>query len=208
MKHKNKIVIGIDQSYKDTGISVVHNNKLRIITNIRLDAFDNNSERRIALRKRLIKVFTKIKLTASKLPNCEVIVIIERIRLQSSGFINIDYIKSMGAINALIVDTAAEFEINVYSVDTRAWKCQTVGHSKPESNPFGLDPKKWPTIKFIIAKGYEDSLLDEVSHRKKKGVVKEVVGVKYTYNDNKADSACIALYGFIHETKQNLVLEH
>ena len=44
-----------------------------------------------------------------------IICVIERIRLRSQGFLNINYIKSIGALNALIVDLMYEYNIKVYS---------------------------------------------------------------------------------------------
>ena len=205
----NKIVIGIDQSYADTGITIAYNNQIKRILNVKMKSCKNNTERRKALKKTLIQVFTRMSNKASEIGNCEIICIIERIRLQSAQpgekhFLNFPYIKGIGALNALIVDTAYDFNIPVYSVDTRSWKSQIVGTSKPKSNKYDLPPEKWPTIEYVIRLGWEQAITDEVSNRKTKGVVKQVNGVKYTYNDNKADSACIALYGFLPPTKQKL----
>ena len=202
----NKIVIGIDQSYKNTGISICKNGILTNIRSIHLDRFKDNSERRNHLAKVLYTLFSKV----SKIANTdvtEVYIIIERIRLQSQGFINIDYIKSIGALNAVIVDIAKQFNLSVYSVDTRSWKSAVVGTSKPQRNKYGIDPEKWPTIQYIKSLGYEKKILIPVSNRKKKGVF-EIDGVRYTYNDDAADSACIALYGFLPDKKQKLQLEH
>jgi hypothetical protein len=137
----------------------------------------------------------------------DVYVIIERIRLQSQGFINIDYIKSIGALNAVIVDCAKQYGLKVYSVDTRAWKSAIVGTSKPMNNKYGINPEKWPTIQFIRRMGFEDKILIPVSKRKKTGVI-IIDGERYTFNDDAADSACIALYGFLPQNKQKLLLEH
>lgn len=192
---KNKIVVGIDQSYKNTGISIAYNNQIKAISSVRLEKYKNNSERRDILRKRLRSILTKMKEKSINNNDCELIVLIERIRLRSQGFINIDYIKSIGALNALIVDECERLEIECYSVDTRSWKSQIVGTSKPQKNKIGIDPEKWPTIKHVINLGFEDKILVQVSNKKKKGVF-EKNGLKYTYNDDAADSACIALYGF------------
>lgn len=198
----SKIVIGIDQSYKNTGISVSADGKIKNISNLRLDCFENNSERRQRLKDKLSKVFEKYFLLADKY-GAELIIIIERIRLRSEGFLNIDYIKSIGALNSIIIDCAYEFGIPVYSVDTRAWKSQIIGTSKPQNNSYGIDPKKWPTIKWLISQGYEDKLIRPVNGRKKKAVI-EKKGKRFTYDDDAADSACISLYGFIPLTQQKL----
>ena len=203
---RNKIVIGIDQSYKDTGISISFNGKLKMAKDILLEKYKNNSERRTNLQKRLFDIFSSVEILKNDY-DAEVIVIIERIRLQSQGFINIDYIKSIGALNALIVDTASGFDFPVYSVDTRAWKSAIVGNSKGQKNKYGIDEKKWPTILWCISKGYKKYIKSSVNKGKKKGVI-EKDGERYTYNDNIADSICISLYGFINSSKQLLKEEH
>lgn len=203
---RNKIVIGIDQSYKDTGVSISFNGNLKMAKDIKLEHFKNNSERRNFLKERLLIIFSHVEILSFK-HNAEVIVIIERIRLQSQGFINIDYIKSIGALNALIVDTASEFNFPVYSVDTRAWKSAIVGNSKGQKNKYGIDEKKWPTILWCVSKGYKKYIKSSVNKGKKKGVI-EKDGERYTYNDNIADSICISLYGFINNSKQLLKEEH
>ena len=205
-KEKHKLIIGIDQSYKNTGISICKDGMLTNIRSIPLKHLEDNSERRNHLAKVLYNLFSKVSLWASG-EFIEVYVIIERIRLQSQGFINIDYIKGIGALNAVIVDQAKQFDIPVYSVDTRAWKSSIVGTSKPQKNKFGIDPEKWPTIQYVKSLGFEDKILVPVSNRKKKGVF-EINEIKYTYNDDAADSACIALYGFLPQNKQKLLLEH
>lgn len=203
---RNKIVIGIDQSYKDTGVSISFNGELKMAKDIKLEHLKNNSERRTTLQGRLFDIFSSVHLLQGDY-DAEVIVIIERIRLQSQGFINIDYIKSIGALNALIVDTASGFDFPVYSVDTRAWKSAIVGNSKGQRNKYGIDEKKWPTILWCISKGYKKHIKSEVNKGKKKGVI-EKDGERYTYNDNIADSICISLYGFINSSKQLLKEEH
>lgn len=108
-----------------------------------------------------------------------------------------DYIKSTGALIGCIVDTASEFCIPVYSADTRSWKSQVVGTSVPKANKYNVDPKKWPTIEFLLRRSdvRKEDLLVEVGKRSKRFAFC-VGGVKYCYNDDAADSACIALYGF------------
>lgn len=195
-KMKNKIVIGLDQSYKDTGISISMNGEIKNISHCFTMNLKNNTAKRQALQRRLNKVFKKMSEKAYN-ENAELICVIERIRLQSQGFINIDYIKSIGALNAMIVDLAAIYNIPVYSVDTRAWKSAVVGTSKEKKNKYGIDPKKYPTILWLIDKGYESYILEPVSNKKKKGIVKIIDEIKYTYNDNAADSACISLFPFV-----------
>lgn len=186
----NKIVIGIDQSYKNTGISIAADGKLKKIGHVFLENLKNNSIRREKLRQTLYRI---LQLNVNKAK--EVIVIIERIRLRSQGFLNINYIKSIGALNATIVDVCDMFGVNVFSVDTRAWKSAIVGTSKEQNNKWGIDPKKWPTIKYIVSMGFGDAIKRDPG-RKKIGVVADELGNRFLYDDDAADSACIALYGF------------
>ena len=117
-----------------------------------------------------------------------------------------DFIKSIGALNAIIIDTAFEFDIPVYSVDTRAWKSKIVGTTKPENNNLYVDPKKYPTIKYLINKGYGDKLKVYLPENTKiKNYLMDEKG-KYLYNDDAADSTCIALYGTLKDAK--LIEEH
>lgn len=200
-KKYNLSVIGIDQSYKDTGISIASDGVLKAIKHIPFKGLNDNSSK----RKRLSEVIQKA-IEACVKNSKEVIIICERIRLRSEGFLNIDYIKSIGALNATIVDTAHNYGIKVYSVDTRSWKSQVVGTSKPMNNKYGVDPKKWPTIIHVKNLGHLEDVLD-AGTKKKKGII-EKDGIKYFINDNAADSACIALYGFISKADQKLEEEH
>lgn len=188
----NKIVIGIDQSYKRTGISIIADDEIKKISSIDFKSFKNNSEKRIYFRSKLDEIFNAIIPKAKK-----AIVIIERIRLRSDGFLNIDYIKSIGALNSIIVDTCFKYNIKCYSVDTRAWKSAVVGTSKPQSNKYFVDPKKWPTIKFIISQGWENSILIKLPEKSKVKNYFIKNGNHCLYNDDAADSCCIGLFGFI-----------
>lgn len=198
---KPKCIIGIDQSYNNTGISVASQKGLEYISSIQLYKLTSNTEKRLEVASRvseIIEQFSKEYIVDK--------IIIERIRLQSQGFINIDYIKSIGALNAVIVDTASKYDIPVYSVDTRAWKSKVVGTCKPKENKYGVDPHKWPTLLFIKDLGFTSDILVPAG-KKKTGAI-EIKGKKYVFNDDAADSACIALYGFLPKNKQNLKEEH
>ena len=141
---ENNIIIGIDQSYKNTGITIIRNKtELLLLTSINFSNYKNNSEKRNKLKKELDNLIKKCK---AKYDNAKITIVFERIRLQSQGFINIDYIKSIGALNAIIIDTAYNNNVKCYSVDTRCWKSQIVGSSKPLENKFGIDPEKYRTI--------------------------------------------------------------
>lgn len=196
-----KVIIGIDQSYKNTGISIIADGKIKKVTSKDLTIYKTNTERRRALRKTLNGLLKSVTPKA-----LSVMCIIERIRLQSQGFLNINYIKSIGALNALIVDTMAEYSIPVYSVDTRCWKAQVVGTSKPMSNKYGVPEEKWPTVLWVSKQGFRDNIIKEVTSRKSKGTFIED-GTKYMFDNDAADSCAIAMFGVVGD-KNKLQEEH
>lgn len=189
-KKYKKVVIGIDQSYNNTGISLAADGKLKKVRSLSLDKYKSNSERRRALAETLDGLLRAVCPKANG-----VVCIIERIRLRSQGFLNIDYIKSIGALNSIIVDKCQEHGVEVYSVDTRCWKANVIGTSKGMSNKFGVPEEKWPTVKWLIKQGWEDSILIPIEGRKTKGTFVRK-GQKYMYNNDAADSAGIAMFWF------------
>lgn len=198
----HKIIVGIDQSYKNTGISIIADGEIKKVTSKDLTRYETNTERRRALRKTLDGLLRSVTPKADS-----VVCIIERIRLQSQGFLNINYIKSIGALNALIVDTMAEYEIPVYSVDTRCWKAQVVGTSKPRPNKYGVPEEKWPTVHWVNKQGFKSSILKEVTGRKTKGTFIASNGTKYMFDNDAADSCAIAMFGVVGD-KNKLHEEH
>lgn len=198
----HKIIIGIDQSYKNTGISIIADGEIKKVTSKDLTRYETNTERRRALRKTLDGLLRSVTPKADS-----VVCIIERIRLQSQGFLNINYIKSIGALNALIVDTMAEYEIPVYSVDTRCWKAQVVGTSKPRPNKYGVPEEKWPTVRWVNKQGFKSSILKEVTGRKIKGTFIGSNGTKYMFDNDAADSCAIAMFGVVGD-RDKLQEEH
>lgn len=191
-KKYSQICIGVDQSYNNTGISIAADGVLVKVKSVWLGNCKNNFEKRDKIRKVLDQVV--LNCTAK---SKNVVCILERIRLQSKGFINIDYIKSIGALNSVIVDTCKKCDVDVYSVDTRCWKSQVIGTSKPKSNKYGVPDEKWPTVQWVISKGFADSvLMDMTDTRKTKGTFIEG-GRRYMYNNDAADSAGIAMFWFV-----------
>lgn len=195
LKYK-KIIIGIDQSYKNTGISIAADGKLLKVSSINLEKYWNNSNRREYLRSKLKAILEKVY---NKSAN--IVCIIERIRLRSQGFLNINYIKSIGALNAVIVDLMSYYGIPTYSVDTRCWKAQVVGTSKPgpKNNLWNMEPEKYPTFEWL-KQNYPllipSVFIDMTNTRKKKNVFEEN-GKLWKINDDACDSAGIAMFGFV-----------
>lgn len=180
--------IGIDQSYKNTGVSIAVDGKLASVSSIRLDRLQSKPLKRTALRDYLESLLD----ASGSLDTKDTVCVIERIRTFSQGFISTDYIKSIGALNAVIIDTMYRHGIEVYSIDTRAWKSGVIGTSKPEQNKYGISDKKWPTIKWLY-KNHREFWEDVVTPTKKKKGVMMYKGVKYEINDDACDSAAIAL---------------
>lgn len=201
MAKYNKLCIGIDQSYKNCGVSISADGQLLKITHIKLEQCRTNTDRR-----RLLKAYLDNMLKAITSKADSIICIIERIRLHSQGFLNIDYIKSMGALNAVIIDIMDEYNIPVYSVDTRCWKSQVIGTSKPKDNNLGVPKEKYPTVEWCIKQGFENSVLRTVKGRKKKGTFTRN-GIRYMYDNDACDSSAISMFYFVGD-KEKLKQEH
>lgn len=201
MSKYKQLSIGIDQSYKNCGISISADGQLLKVTHIKLEQCKSNTNRR-----RLLKAYLDNMLKAITFKADSIICIIERIRLHSQGFLNIDYIKSMGALNAVIIDIMDEYDIPVYSVDTRCWKSQVVGTSKPKDNNLGIPKEKYPTVEWCIEQGFENSVLRTVKGRKKKGTFTRN-GIRYMYDNDACDSSAISMFYFVGD-KEKLKQEH
>lgn len=196
----DKYVIGIDQSYARTGITILKNKEVVRMFAIDFKECENNTKKRKNLREHLSRILSTI-------PFGVLTVIVERIRLHSQGFVSENYIKSTGALIATIIDICYLHGVPVYSVETRAWKSSIVGTSKPKQNKYGINPNKYPTIQYINKCGLLKHIVKEYTGKGKKGII-EIQGKKYEVIDDIADSYCIAMYGFLPESEQKLKEEH
>lgn len=204
-----KIVIGIDQSYTRTGITILEDKKILRMKSIDFHDCSNNTEKRLEIYTYLETIFKRR--LGKQIENRNVIIITERIRLRSQGFLSEAYIKSTGALVATIIDVANIYDIPVYSVDTRSWKGQIVGDSKPLNNSYGINKEKYRTILYMRNKGLLRYIAEPYTGRGKQGVVNIKINGKKTpckINDDLADSYCIAMYGFIPKEKQKLKEEN
>jgi hypothetical protein len=196
----SKIVIGIDQSYTRTGITILEDKKILGMHSVNFDGCKTNTEKREHLKHFIESLFDNYNID-------NVMVITERIRLRSQGFLSESYIKSTGALIATIIDIFATYDIPVYSVDTRSWKSQIVGNSKPLENSYGINKEKYRTILYLRSKGLLKHIVEPYTGRGKQGIVNIKINGKKTpckINDDLADSYCIAMYGFLPEHKQKL----
>lgn len=207
----DKLVIGIDESYKRTGITVLRNNEKEplIMTSVEFDKCNNNSDKREYLVSKLFNVMDNLDAMGYNEPHC-ITVIVERIRLRSQGFLSFDYIKSASALVSKIIDFFIDYDVLVYSVDTRAWKSSIVGTSNPEENKYGIDPRKYPTIKYMRDNGLLKYIVKEYRGRGKAGIIDVKIDgkkVPCSINDDLADSYCIAKYGFLPDNYKRLKVE-
>lgn len=187
------VSIGVDQSYKRTGISVIADGEIKDIKSVCLEQYKCNSEKRRVLRNRLDSLLSVV------IPKSDnVVCVMERARIHGGPnmYINLDAIKAMGALCSVIADVCYDYGIPSYSVDTRCWKAQVIGTSKPMPNKHGVPDEKWPTVMWVVNKGFENKILRDVSNTKRTKGIFERGGHKYEYDNDAADSAAIGMYYF------------
>lgn len=197
------VCIGVDQSYRRTGVSVSIDGKLKLAKSIDLSGFKSKAEKRLAVSRRLSSLLTRI---LARYSPGEVVCVLERIRTFSQKFLSVPYIKSMGALNATIADLMWHSHIACYSVDTRAWKSGVVGYSSPanERHPealafskhLNMDPRKAPTALFVCKHYpaiFKHDAVRPVTSRKQRGTFISKSGTRCEIDDDLCDSACISL---------------
>lgn len=192
----SKICIGIDQSYKNTGWSICKDNNIIDYGNINLEHENSNTDKRNIINSTVEYLITKSLSEVKNKPH-SVIIIVERIRLRSQGFLSMNYILSTSALIINIVDIAYKYGIKVYSVDTRSWKSNIVGSSKGK--------KKKVLITKGKNKGKYKTVLDNKTDTLK--YVKNVLKIDTKGDDDVADAICISKYGFLDKNKRKLRLE-
>lgn len=193
----DEIVIGIDQSYTDTGIAVVGYKTGLEPFCIDVKAIDLHKIKTRAEKRRTLYSTIEHLIYKCKFKSPKIVIMCERARLHGGGhsFINIDAIGAMCELTALIVDVAYKYDITVYSVDTRAWKSAVVGSCKKVENSYGVPPEKYLTVEHVVKLGLRDKVLYEVTGRKTKGTF-ESNGKRYAYNNDACDAVCIGLSYF------------
>ena len=113
---KRRCIIGIDQSYAKAGISIAVDGKLKKVTSIDMKYITTKRAKRLELKKVLRKALNKCLL---KFDANEIAVIHERVRTFTAGAeLRPDVIKAHTQLAVYICDTAAEFDVETFSVDT------------------------------------------------------------------------------------------
>lgn len=201
-------VLGVDESYANTGLSISYGNPFDGYETIDCINLNNNfvkgkNEYRILLYETICRFIEKHK---GELHGCiDCITVVERIRQFSRGFINVDYIKGMGALIAYVVEASSQYFMPTFSVDTRCWKSTVVGNSKPMLNSYHVAPEKYPTVEYVLKHGLKEFVFDEVSEeeglkelRKKqpKSIFKSASSKYVHVDDDRADSICISRFIF------------
>lgn len=201
-------VLGIDESYANTGMSITYGNpfygyKTIDCISINGSSMKDKNEYRTILLNEICKFLDKHKNELNGTIGC--MTVVERIRQFSRGFISIDYIKSMGALIAYIIEASSQFVMPTFSVDTRCWKSTVVGNSKPMINSYHVAPEKYPTLDYVVKHGMKGFVFNEVSetegkkllsHKNPKNIFKSASGKYVRVDDDKADSICISRFIF------------
>lgn len=199
MEKKYKLsCVGIDQSYKRTGISVSCDGTLKLVRSYDLHKMSKHDARAMIASR----ADAAVKSALSKSEH--VVVLLERIRLFSQQFISMPYILSMGMMNGavydrLVYDYKDDIEsgkLEIMTVETRAWKKAVVGTTKGAVNDYGVPENKWPSVMWLSDNypEFEESFLHKSKSKKKTKSNFEIDGCFYEYDDDAVDSACISLF--------------
>jgi hypothetical protein len=134
--------IGIDQSYANCGVAISKDGIL-ISALSHKPKGKNKAEKRLDFYSKLIEIASEIAEFAGK---GGLVVVYERIRMYSKGFVSMPYIVATAALCGTIQEIAFELDAECYSVDTRAWKKAVVGTVDKQQNDEKIPPEKYPTI--------------------------------------------------------------
>lgn len=212
LKHNqnNKmLIVGVDESYKNTGISVTYGNPFSgyntiFCDSIGINKYKDKNDYRVNILDYLTRLLQNYNEEMCNESICN-LVAVERIRQFSKGFISMDYIKSMGALIAYIVEAANQHSVQTYSVDTRCWKSTVVGSSQKLINSYNVAPEKFQTVEYVVKHGMKEFIFEEISEKagikelKKKNprnVFKSATGKYIHVDDDRADSICISRFPF------------
>jgi hypothetical protein len=188
-----KIVIGVDQSYTNTGLAVIADGTVVKALLVPFSSAQNKPEKRIAVARYIADIVERALTMAPK-----VIVVCEQIRAFKGSSLSLEYVATTGALVGTIVDRCFLLGVPVYSVDTRVWKARIVGTCKPDARncPPCVEPQKWPTIKFILKRtDVKKSWITAPVTKRSKKYDLMYKNERCRYLDDVADAICIGLYG-------------
>lgn len=216
-ENKTLFSLGIDESYANSGIAITVGNpfgEYKTIDCINLNGktCQSKNDYRVEMLSTISQLITKHEKVFKE--STYKLCLVERIRQFSKGFINMDYIKNMGALIAYIVEAANQYNLNTYSVDTRCWKNTVIGNCQPMINSYNITPEKYPTIEYVIKHDMRQFIFSELSEmqgvkelnkKHPKNVFKSATYKYIHVDDDKADAICISRFAFsAMENNRNL----
>lgn len=110
-------VVGIDQSYTRTGVSVARDCKLVECCSYDMQFASKSSKRKFL--STLVRLYVMLYQ-----PD---MIVVERVRLFSQRFVSQATVMALATLITTIVDAT---DVPVYSVDTRSWKARVIGSAK------------------------------------------------------------------------------
>lgn len=119
-----KVCLGIDQSYTQIGIAISEGSSTKTGNILAYNSYNYRGLKSKSEKRQFVSRLVKHAIKKYK-PD---VIVVERIRTFSQGFISTAYIKVTGALIGTIVDTA--YPAKVWSADTRSWKSHVCGSSK------------------------------------------------------------------------------
>lgn len=177
-----QMVIGLDQSYTDTGVAIAVDGQLKWIGHYNFKGCITKADKRIYLSAMVAKLCRKFQ------DRYNVAIVVENIRLFSGQDPHVSraYLSGAYAMLGSLVDMAVQVGISIYCIETRSWKKAVLGSSKNAVTKLeGVkDPKKIASVNYILSLGFKKRLTSVARDGKIK------------YNDNVADAGCIALSYF------------
>lgn len=195
-----KAIIGIDQSYTNTGMCIIVNKKVKNAINVDLSKFNSDPVKRHTIKHKLTDIVGKCVTNGFE----EIQVWIEQTRI-NQGQTTFSLINRQGALQGAIEDqlyklnkTYKHVNIRLFTVPTISWKTRFADSRDKQENDVGIPPEKYLTCRKVSILGYEKFCLKECSKQTKKPF-KIVDGIKYKFDHDIADCIGIGMYAF--ETK-------
>lgn len=189
-------IIGIDQSYTDTGIAIAVRGEILAAISLPFANTDHDTKRRNLLRKRILDA-----ITLCHKHDYYPVVYYEQVRINKNQS-TFKFVKRSGAMESVIIDLCYDCNITCRSVSTNSWKAKVLGTRDKIKNNKGIAPEKYVAYRHTHKLGLDKYTLEPCSNRTKRYVKKLDDGTKIKYNDNIGDAICIALYGCLRDSDQ------
>lgn len=189
-------IIGIDQSYTDTGIAIAVGGKILAAISLSFDKIDYDTEKRILLKNKLHHAINLCYNNGYK-----PIVYFEQVRINKNQT-TFNYMKRAGAMESVIIDLCYSEKLECRSVSSNSWKAKVLGSRKKIENEKGIAPEKYIAYEYTHKLGLDKFTLQPCSNRTENYLLIDKRGTKLKYNDNIGDAICISLYGCLPQKDQ------